>query len=75
LFPPWLDISNQGHTRSTGSSFILSPPPGAYGVKLDIARLAVEWLCILGATGAAWIIFVPKNTNEPDRKNKPSVKV
>jgi hypothetical protein len=74
LFPPWLDISSQGHTRSAGYSFILSPPPGGYGKKLDIARLAVEWLCILGATGAAWIIFVSKNANEArQEKDKPSV--
>jgi hypothetical protein len=71
LFPPWLDISNQGHTRSTAYSFILSPPAtarGSYGVELDISRLVVEWLCILAVTGVAWIIFVPKVIKDPKQE-------
>jgi hypothetical protein len=60
LFPPWLYISNEGHTRSTGYGFILLPPANtdnrAYGTKLDIARLSVEWLCIAVATGTVWML-------------------
>jgi len=71
LLPPWLDISNQGHTRATAYSFILSPPPTkeySYGVKIDISRLVVEWLCILAVTAVAWIIFVPKSIKEPKQE-------
>ena len=78
IFPPWLDISNQGHTRSTAYSFILSPPAtasGSYGVELDIPRLVVEWLCILAVTAVVWIIFVPKAIKEPKQEaSKPPVK-
>ena len=69
LFPPWLDISHQGHTRSAGYSFILSPPPGDYGVKLDIARLFVEWFCIAVATGTVWLLVSKPEKGKGSKDN------
>jgi TPR repeat protein len=69
LFPPWLDISHQGHTRSAGYSFILSPPPGDYGVKLDIARLFVEWFCIAVATGTVWLLVSKPEKGKDSKDN------
>ena len=65
LFPPWLYISDRGHTRSAGYSFILSAPPDA---RLDISRLAVEWLCIAVATGTVWLL-VSKPEKKKDSKD------
>lgn len=79
LFPPWRDISHQGHTRAAAYSFILSPPAtagGSYGVEIDFSRLTVEWLCILAVTGVALIIFTQKNIKEPKQEtNNPPTKV
>jgi hypothetical protein len=71
LFPPWLytfyrtgtsDASGSRSENSAGYYFIFMPPPPenyypAYGVKLDMERLLVEWACILVVSGAAWTIF------------------
>lgn len=66
LFPPWLYISSEGHTHAAGCDFILSPPTrGNY--KLDTARLAVEWLCIVVATGIVWLL-VSKPEKAKDSK-------
>jgi hypothetical protein len=68
LFPPWIytyyrtgtaDTSGMRSEKSAGYHFILTPPPPehdfpAYGVKFDMGRLLVEWVCILAASGAAW---------------------
>lgn len=56
LFPPWL-YTRAGHTEaSAGFSFLLtSPEPKRYsgsGIRLDLERLAIEWACVLVATGA-----------------------
>lgn len=70
LFPPWLYISYQGHTRSAGYSFILSPPPNEYGTRLDLSRLTVEWACNLAATAAGWMIFIPRKPAKEQKKEK-----
>lgn len=56
---------NCGHWEvSAGYAPILKPPEGGEpkhdfynalpGVKLDVTRLLVEWVCILAVSGAAW---------------------
>jgi hypothetical protein len=72
LFPPWLSISYEGHIRSADYRFILLPPPKeqyAYGRKLDISRLAVEWLCIAVATGTV-LLLVSKPEKGRDAKGE-----
>ena len=59
LFPPWLTVSYQGHTYASACRFILSPlSDPREGVRLDAARLLIEWACILAGGTTAWIIFV-----------------
>jgi hypothetical protein len=76
LFPPWLSISSAGHAHATGCSFILSPPTKGNS-KLDISRLAVEWLCIAVAAGTVWLLVSkPKKATgngqeKPDKPAKP----
>ena len=60
LFPPWL-YTHSGHTvRSAGYRFLLTAPqPLNYsnsGIRLDVERLAIEWLCILAGTGMALML-------------------
>jgi hypothetical protein len=61
LFPPWL-YTRSGHTeRDAGYWFLLTAPkPEGYsnsGIRLDAERLAIEWLCILAATGGLWVLI------------------
>lgn len=52
------------HFAGVGSGGLLSPANIAnpkpetdfayFGIRLDIARLLVEWVCILATSGAAW---------------------
>jgi hypothetical protein len=65
LFPPWLYTFYRTGThdgfggrseKSAGCYFIFTPPPPdnyypAYGVRLDMERLLVEWVSILAAAG------------------------
>ena len=80
LLPPWIyTFSNSGSVsvRIAGYKFLLTPPvpefqqavPEAqqdprFGIRLDVSRLAVEWLCIAAAMGAAWLVFVPRGANK-----------
>lgn len=76
LFPPWLYTFAYpgGHSeRDAGYRFILRPPAPAntspvHGVRLDVARLGTEWLSIVAATGAIWILA----TQIGGRSDKPS---
>ena len=57
LFPPWLGVTSEGLTRSAGYGFILSPADTQnWGIRLDISRLAVEWLCIGAIAGVVWFV-------------------
>lgn len=71
LFPPWLQTYDEGnvlaHTialaeKSAGFSFIFIAPSG--GNRVDTARLGVEWLCVLAATGAAWVLLANPRRDE-----------
>lgn len=65
LFPPWLyTVSQDGYAANKSAGFGLlfdAPDPSnraaGSGIRLDTARLAVEWLCVLAATGALWLWF------------------
>ena len=61
LFPPWLYNANRSFAaRSGGYAFILTSEENAPGDVIDVNRLAVEWLCVLVATGAAWVCWLPR---------------
>jgi hypothetical protein len=76
LFSPWLytvyqtgtrDFSGMRSEKSAGYHCIFTPPPPeiespTHGVRLDVERLLVEWVCIVAACGAAWAVF-PSNKN------------
>jgi hypothetical protein len=85
LFPPWLYVTDEGHTYAAGCSFILTPPekqvflrnplgPDTYekeNSRLDASRLTVEWLCITVGTGICWfLISKSKTETEKDSKDK-----
>jgi len=59
LFPPWtytLDAPSVHREKPAGYALIISPPgpekhAPAYGVRIDISRLIVQWLVLAAATG------------------------
>jgi hypothetical protein len=68
LFPPWL-YTRSGHTeRSAGYCFLLTAPqPKTYsnsGIRLDVERLAIEWLCILVGSGMGLALFAKSGREE-----------
>lgn len=68
LFPPWLTtepFSEHSHA-SAYRSFILRPPRDS---NLDISRLAVEWLCIVAATGTIWLLMSKLEKNNNSKEN------
>jgi hypothetical protein len=72
LFPPWLDVTPQGHSRALAYSFILTPPAnGGYGTRLDMARLAVEWLCVAVTTGTIWLLVSKKGAGASPKISSP----
>jgi hypothetical protein len=56
LFPPWYYPGRERY-RGKEYRFILSVGLG----RTNLVRLAIEWLCILVAAGAAWL-FVRERT-------------
>jgi hypothetical protein len=76
LFPPWLythscDYAARAETSAEFSFLLKAPEPRnraySYGIKLDTAKLAVEWLCVLAAAGAAWVLVDKPAQNETKR--------
>lgn len=77
LFPPWLytyDVTGT-HSRSDAGYYFVLTPPGpkpsygnSTGIQLDTSRLLIEWACILAATGAGWVIFIPRKPAKEQRK-------
>jgi len=60
LFPPWtytFDAQSIHSEKPAGYALIVSPPgpeetgSPAFGVRLDISRLLVQWLVLVAATG------------------------
>lgn len=59
LFPPWtytLDAQSIHREKPAGYALIISPPgpeknAPAFGVKIDISRLIVQWLVLAATTG------------------------
>ena len=74
LFPPWLctfvpygtDTAVPG-AEDAGFSFIFIAPSDRHGVRIDAVRLGVEWLCVLAATGAAWVLVAKPGQDETKR--------
>jgi hypothetical protein len=76
LFPPWLYTFNSSDRndaasseRSVGFRFILNAPDpsddrNGCGVRIDTVRLGIEWLCVLVATGAAWVLVAKPGRDE-----------
>lgn len=69
LFPPWLltfyttgstDSSGYHSESSAGYHFLFTPPvrgpSHAFGTKLDLQALLVEWACVGAITWAAWLL-------------------
>lgn len=66
IFPPWQFVLDRGatmyRTLAAGYGFIDSPPPmpkyfGYEYVRLDIARLLVQWVVVCVATFGLWVTF------------------
>jgi DNA-directed RNA polymerase subunit RPC12/RpoP len=63
-FPPWVytfDRTGTHRTRSAGYAFVGAPPPPestgvAFGVRVDIARLVIQWLAVAGCARAALLL-------------------
>ena len=82
LFPPWLytversgtrDSSGAHSTTDAGYHFILTPPAARqqrdeHGVRLDVARLIIEWVCVAALTVCTQLILSAKPS-----KSKPLV--
>lgn len=59
LIPPWtytLEAQTIHRVRPAGYALIISPPDpeenaAAFGVKIDISRLIIQWLVLAAATG------------------------
>jgi hypothetical protein len=64
LSPPWtytLDIQSIHREKPAGYALIIAPPTPekdapAFGVRLDISRLLVQWLVLAAATGRAVLL-------------------
>ena len=64
LFPPWtytLDVQSTHREKPAGYALIISPPgpekdAPAFGVKIDISLLVIQWLVLVTATGLGMFI-------------------
>lgn len=62
--PPWtytLDAQSFHRERPAGYALIMTPPAPeqnvpAFGVKLDVSRLIVQWLALAALTGGALLL-------------------
>lgn len=71
IFPPWtytLDAKSIHREKPAGYALIVSPPSPendapAFGVRLDISRLLIQWLVLIVATGGLLLL-----TRAPDSK-------
>ncbi|MGI2098566.1 hypothetical protein [Shewanella glacialipiscicola] len=71
LIPPWtytLDAQSIHREKPAGYTLIIAPPnpekdAPAYGVRLDIPRLLIQWIVLVAATGCLILL-----TKEPDSK-------
>jgi len=69
LFPPWihtLDLESIHREKPAGYALIISPPKPErntpfFGVKIDIARLFVQWGVVAAATGLGLLLARSKN--------------
>lgn len=52
LFPPGYCILSEGRQLNCGYNFIINDD----NARIDLVRLGIEWLCVLVATGAAWVL-------------------
>lgn len=72
LFPPWtytFKYKTAYSNEPAGYGFILAPPKKktqamAHGIELDIARLSVQWIIVLMATGLG--VFLTPGTRKSD---------
>ena len=64
LFPPWtytLDAQSIHREKPAGYALIIAPPAPekdapAFGVRLDVSRLLVQWLVLVAATWVAILL-------------------
>ena len=71
LFPPWtytLDAQSIHREKPAGYALIILPPnpekdAPAFGVRLDVSRLSIQWLILVAATGGLLLL-----AREPDSK-------
>ena len=57
----------------SGGLFQMDKPPyneqdlAFFGIKLDLVRLLVEWVCILAVSGAAWgVVWLNRAANQKE---------
>lgn len=64
FFPPWtytVDTQQVRRERPAGYALIISPPEPegnavAYGVRIDVSRIVIQWLVLVAATGLGVIV-------------------
>jgi hypothetical protein len=69
LFPPWiytLHVNRIDTEKPAGYAPIFDPPSPEkynkyYGIKLDVSRLAVQWIIIISATGLGLLLTYKKS--------------
>lgn len=73
LFPPWtytLHTSRIQRERPAGYSLIFSPPEPerdapAFGVRIDVTRLTIQWLLVMFAGGLGVLLVRTKSNRAP----------
>jgi len=71
LFPPWVYTFKHKDTysaKSAGYAFIaVAPPPEqdtlAHGVKIDLSRLLIQWVLLVGVSGGV-LLLAPRKEGE-----------
>jgi hypothetical protein len=74
MIPPWVhtfDARSIHSRKPAGYQFIFTPPKPegaspAYGVRLDVSRLAIQW--VVTATAAAAFVLVSRQREKPAPK-------
>lgn len=63
LYPPWIAYHHDA-LRGAGYGFIWAGSSDWKWARIDLAQLGVEWLCVLVASGMAWVLVAKPRRDE-----------